>query len=159
LAQLESAIREQALGKRLPLVGTHLDQAADFIAKLRTNVVQSMTARFNSQPDAPAVARQAMFDALGPGGLGLLKDNNADSKIDINDIAMALADTDGDGQADDKVEFNLDLGQNLALLNAPIDFDLGLPRLGLTVSGGVQLQLGWDWKLSFGVDRNVGFYI
>lgn len=158
LQQLEQAIREQALGKRLPIVGEDLDEAADFIANLRTNVVQRLTQRFGAQPDSPTVARQAMFDAFGPGGLGILKDRNSDSQINLSDVGMTLFDLDNDGQADDKVEYDLQLGQNLTLLNAPVDFDIGLPLLALDVNGNAQIQLGWNWHLIAGVQRDVGFY-
>ena len=50
--------------------------------------------------------------------------------------------------------------QSLSLINAPINFDIGLPALGLKVNGNVQAQLSFNWALSFGIstDSGVGFF-
>ncbi len=44
-------------------------------------------------------------------------------------------------------------------VSVPVDFDLGLPLLGLEVDGQVQLDVGFDWDLTFGLDRTRGFYV
>ena len=41
----------------------------------------------------------------------------------------------------------------------PLAADLGIPGLGLNVSGGAYLQLGWDLQLGFGLSTSEGVYI
>ncbi len=48
------------------------------------------------------------------------------------------------------VRYNVRLKQSLARVTVPVNFDLGLPLLGLDVDGQVQLDVGFDWDLSFG---------
>jgi len=69
-------------------------------------------------------------------------------------------DADGNG-AVDQVQFDLKLHQGLSLINTPIDFDAGLPGLGLDIDGNVQARLSFDYALSFGVSSNpaIGFYV
>jgi len=45
------------------------------------------------------------------------------------------------------------------LVDIPIAFDLGLDKLGLKLDGGVQLDVGFDWNLTVGVNKQSGFYI
>ena len=59
----------------------------------------------------------------------------------------------------DELEFHVHLHQEPILANVPVGFDLGLPLLGLDVDGQVQLKLNFDWDLTFGLNREGGFYI
>ncbi len=51
------------------------------------------------------------------------------------------------------------LGQSATLVNVPINLDLGLPALGLDISGTVQLKTGFEWNLAFGVSKTDGLFI
>ena len=57
------------------------------------------------------------------------------------------------------VQYSVRLKQSLAQVTIPVDFDLGLPLIGLDVDGQVQLDVGFDWELGFGLDKNKGFYL
>ena len=81
--------------------------------------------------------RQALFDALGPSGVNVLADTTGDNQVTIDDVGIATT--------NDQVQFNLELAQTLASIDVPLDFDLGLPAVGLEVDGGVQLR----WATTF----------
>ena len=83
-------------------------------------------------------------------GVNILADSTGDNQVTIDDVGVTTT--------NDQVQFNLELAQTLATVNVPLDFDLGLPAVGLEVDGGVQLQLGYDYHLSFGVNRQ-DFYL
>jgi hypothetical protein len=51
------------------------------------------------------------------------------------------------------------LGKTIASLNQPIDFDLGLPAIGLDIDGAIAISLTWDLNLRIGISRDDGFYI
>ncbi len=95
--------------------------------------------------------RQALFEVFGPAGLGLLRDGaDSGADVDLDDIQIVST-------AED-VSFAMRLGQDLSLLTVPIDFDIGLPALGLEVDGDVNVRLGWDFLMGFGVSRSDGVY-
>ncbi|MFY7876758.1 MAG: calcium-binding protein, partial [Pirellula sp.] len=99
------------------------------------------------------IVQQKIYEALGPGGLNWLVDNSdANSTVDVNDVVLAQ------NTASD-VRYSVRLKQSLARVVVPVDFDLGLPILGLDVNGQVQLDVGFDWDLTFGLDRRGGFYL
>ena len=64
----------------------------------------------------------------------ILADTTGDNQVTIDDVGVTTT--------NDQVQFNLELAQTLATVNVPLDFDLGLPAVGLEVNGGVQLA---DW--------------
>ncbi len=55
--------------------------------------------------------------------------------------------------------FQILLGSDLGKLDLPIDFDLGVPGLNLKMDAKVTGDLGFDMKLSFGVDLVHGFFV
>ncbi|MCC6124661.1 MAG: right-handed parallel beta-helix repeat-containing protein [Pirellulales bacterium] len=159
LGGVQDFLQGDIFGVRLPMIGDGLKDAAQFVADLRENVVQELQRRFQeSLGKTPEIVRNAIFDVLGPGGLDLLKDNDNSGTVTPADIAVVLSDKDSDGQNDDQIDIAMLLGKNLAAVNAPIGFDLGLPALSLDVAGNVQLLLGFEWKLAFGMNRELGFY-
>ncbi len=54
----------------------------------------------------------------------------------------------------------MDLGGTLLSTDLPIDFDIGIPGLGLTVRppSAVNVTLAWTFDLTFGLSRTDGFY-
>ena len=63
--------------------------------------------------------------------------------------------------ADNAITFNIRLKKSLALIDTsahPINFDIGIPGLGLAVTGNVKVQIGFDLKLYFGISVSDGFY-
>ncbi|MBI4325898.1 MAG: LEPR-XLL domain-containing protein, partial [Chloroflexi bacterium] len=146
LATLQAGLENEVFGRNLPLVGGKLKDAARFIAGFRDTVLAKVRGVTSG-----AAVRQALFDAFGPAGLNVLVDGpDDDTTVDLDDVVM-VSDA-------NRVQFNLHLAQNLALLQTGIDFDMGLPGLGLDVDGNVTAKLGWDFRFGFGVSKTDGFY-
>ncbi len=110
----------------------------------------------------PYTVQQKIYEAIGPGGLNWLRDASNQqwrddasfdlSAINVNDVLI----TENSSQ---DVRYQVRLKQSLARVTIPVDFDLGLPFLGLEVDGSVQLDVGFEWELGFGLDKNHGFYL
>ncbi len=143
----------QLFGISIPLVGDQLAQGAQFLVNLKDRV----QAQWDSlQTTGLAEVQQAFFNALGPAGLNWLTDQAGggptaslpDGLITLPDVISQLA---PDGRT---VVFDLRLHQNPLLLELPINFDLGLPGLGLDVQGGISVRLGFDFRLRIGISRD-----
>ena len=148
LQVLQQALSGEVFGVDLPLVGDHLKDGAKFIEDFRDDVLARLRALTTNSDDA---VRQALFEAFGPAGLGLLRDGaDTGSDVDLDDIQLV--------STPENVSFAMHLGQNLSLLSVPIGFDIGLPALGLAVDGKVNVRLGWDFLMGFGVSRADGVY-
>ena len=157
---VQDAFNGEVFGVELPFLGSDFEKAAEFLEDFRSGFLQELRNRFQEANNkTPEVIRQALLDGLGPDGLDLLKDTNGSGTITTDDIVLTMADLDNDGEQDDSFEFDLTLEKQLAVLNESIAFDLGLPALGLDVDGNVELGLGLNWRLKFGVDRENGFFI
>ena len=57
-----------------------------------------------------------------------------------------------------RLHFLFKLGSDFTLAQGNLGFDLGLPALGLSVNGQIQLKSGFDLNLAFGVDRSKGVF-
>ncbi|MGC9326223.1 MAG: hypothetical protein ACP5I1_01185, partial [Candidatus Hinthialibacter sp.] len=75
--KLDMLFDETAFGNDLPLVGDQLAEAVDFIEQIRDKVVDNLI--LSSPGLTPEEVRQALFDALGPGGLDWLADQDENS--------------------------------------------------------------------------------
>jgi autotransporter-associated beta strand protein len=158
LEGVQRTLQSNVFSHRWPMIGNKLGQAAGFIEDLQTGMVANIRNRFmEARSRTSLVIQNALFDALGPDGLDILQDRDANG-VTRDDITVSVRDTDGDGQSDDQVDVNLVLWKEATLVDAPIDFDIGLPALGLEVDGNVQLVLGFQWQLAFGVSRTHGVY-
>ena len=160
LVGVQDVLSSRVLNQAFPLVGAQLASAVTLVDDIRTDVIQKLRDRFGESLNSTAsVIRQALFEVVGPGGLDFLRDADEDGFITQDDILVEFSDTDGDGSNDDQLDVALVLGRQATLVDVPIDFDLGLPALGLSVDGQVQLSLGFVWNLAFGVSRDDGFYL
>ncbi len=177
LGVLQSQLQEGVFGNELPLVGGKLKEAATFIAQLRGEdadhdgtlgdgedtdgdgrLDQGLVGQLrNLQDRGLSLFQQAIFDALGPAGNGigvLALDKDAhdagsdglpDAAADANDVEFALT--------SNALRFDLRLHQDLVSATIPVDFDIGLPALGLELAGDVDLRLGYDFAFGFGVQH------
>jgi len=144
---LQRGLEQAVLNRNLPLVGNHLSSAVKFIQNFRDTVIPKV----RQATSAPAM-QQALFDAFGPAGLNVLTDGpDANTTVDPGDVVMA--------SSADRIQFNLHLAQQLALVQTSIPFDIGLPALGLSVDGNIVVRLGWDFFLGFGLSKSQGFYL
>ncbi len=137
----------------LPLIGSDkLSVIGEkIIKKLNELKTDKLTKVLNKLEDKGEDAvRQFLFDQLGPNGLKLLRNNNGDHQITVDDIAVKLA-------ADD-CNFKFKLGENLESFDTNISTDIGLPNLGLKVNNGsAKVDLVYELNLNFGQD-NTGLY-
>lgn len=179
LALLENALGSSAFGSNLPLVGDKFKDQFDSLRELRETVVDNLRSLVdtNGMPaDLPAGGQaikdvqQAVFDALGPGNLNWLRDLNNDKAVTRDDVVLRAFQKDDNTGAvltdlskqikmdTDAIQFELRLGAPPANKDVPIDFDLGIPGLGLDVDGKLQLNFGFTFDLTFGISRTDGVY-
>ena len=149
LQRIEQSLREQVLNQNLPIVGEQLESAADFLKDVREDALPILRDRLQPQQLVDEV-KQILHDALGK--FMLLDDINSDGTIDYRDIDLNL---DAGSQ---EAALNLSLGDTYTVA-AGIDFDLGLPGIGLDLAGDVAASLDWRIDVGIGVTRSDGFYI
>jgi Ca2+-binding RTX toxin-like protein len=85
-----------------------------------------------------------------------LKSLNFIDQLGLQDIADIKID---DKSNPDEVKVTLKLYKDISQFSLPIATDFGLPSLGLEVDGNTQLDVGLNFTLSFGVNKNTGFSI
>ena len=146
---LIDALDGEVFGIQIPLVGDKLSDAASFLKDLRDQVQGGIENLGSAPVDA---VRDALFDVLGPPGLNWLKDVSGDGLLTPADDIPFTADA-------DMVQFDIALHQDLTALNVPLDFDIGLPALGLDVDGDVRVRASFDLDIGFGFSRDDGPYI
>ncbi|HEU5192826.1 MAG TPA: hypothetical protein VFX14_24355 [Methylomirabilota bacterium] len=152
LETLQDAI-DKALSGRLPLVGDSLKKATQFIDDVRDDLASALAGK-----NTTAAVRQAIFDALDPAKSGLLlhlgDQDDAGADVTVNDVKV-ITDTAGE------TVFQIRLLRTQSLINAPIDFDIGIPALRLSVAPGstFNVEVGFDYVLTFGVSRADGFFV
>lgn len=161
LGTIQDGLNALVLSDRLPLVGDGLADAANFIEDFRNGLLNDLRTRIESAgsaTDALANAiKEAFWNTLGPGGLDILVKADG-SPLDVE---AGYSQLDITLDCEDGLWANLRLKKVLALIDTtsnPIDLDIGVPGFGLEVSGNVQLALGFDLKLRFGLNKEDGFY-
>lgn len=140
-------------GRNLPLVGDQLGKAADFIGEFRSGLLAELRSTLASVGDPIQLAKQAIFDSLGAGGLDLLVKPDGTPLTTADEVDI-ICDENG-------ITFNLRLKKAIALVDTsgnPIDFEIGIPGFGLEVDGNVKIEAGFDFKLKFGLNTSDGFY-
>src|SRR5262249_46122602 len=122
--------------------------ATQFIADIRAKVHD-----FLPGSGTTAQVRQALFSALGPGGLDLLADRDGNHVIDAADVGVT-------DNSPNEIRFDLHLNKALTVVHVPIDFDIGGDGLGLKVEQPAQVvvQVGFDFQMGFGISRTDGFF-
>gem|GEM_PF-4127407 len=169
LNMVESGLKSDLLEK-LPLIGEGLDVGASFIGKLRNMVDQLEVTINNASGSIDAVqshVQQTIFSVLGPSGVKILKlnplyhnDPNVADNVevaDFRDVEVFVPNPLTTPVADLEFFVNLHLAGS-DIINA--DFDLGIDSvaLGLSTSGGVRIQFGYDFSIGFGVNLQRGFF-
>ncbi|MBI3463970.1 MAG: hypothetical protein HY000_13065 [Planctomycetes bacterium] len=156
---LDTALDNQAFIARLPLIGDALGDAVRFVGDLRDKIYDNLQTAGAKSVD---FVQQKIYEALGPGGLGWLRDrqdaagSTSPAMVSVEDVIVSPSNI---GIDTDEVQFDVRLKQASTVASIPIDFDLGLPLLGLEVDGQIEVQIGFEWDLVFGVSRDDGFFI
>ncbi len=143
------AMRGEVLGVPLPLIGDALADEADFLEDIKASVVNNIR---DVADQGVVLVQNGIFDALGPGGLGLLQDATSDGAITADDVLYEIS---PDFQS---IDFDLHLRQAVDAVELPVDFDLGLPGLKLEIDAPVELSFGADFRLGFGASIQEGFF-
>jgi Ca2+-binding RTX toxin-like protein len=140
---------EQALSKSFDVNVQNIDdKISNFLRDINAELTEQLDGVF-SQPFKPV--QQALFDAVGPDGINILKDSD-DIGIDIGINDIKVDTTDG-------VKFDLNLGTTKPLLDIPLETDIGLPGLGLSVTGEAEAKFDFNLALGFGVNKTDGFFL
>jgi Ca2+-binding RTX toxin-like protein len=149
---LDLILENQVLVAQIPLIGDKLVEAVTFVDDIRNEVTEQIEGV--GQTSIIAV-REGIFEALGPDGLGMLQ-RVEDVKVKLDGTIANPSDVTIDTNS---VAFVLNLKKDLFKVDVPIDFDLGIPGLGLDVDGQVQLEVGFTFDFGIGVSKTHGVYI
>lgn len=149
LLHIEELLREEVLGKNLPIVGEQLDEAADFVHDVRVNALPILRDQLSPNQLVDEV-KMILHEALG--SVMQLSDRNSDGVVDYRDIDLLLDTT------SQEAALNLSLGDRY-VVDAGIDFELGLPGIGFDLDGGVEASLEWAIDFGVGVNKVDGFYV
>jgi hypothetical protein len=157
LGKIENGLDQVAFSGNFPLVGDKLAQGANFIRDFRTGLLAEMRAQLaNVGGDPINLVKQAVWNVLGPSpGLDILvrPSTGVGDLTGWSDLDIAC-----DGN---EIVFNLRLKSAITVVDTsanPIAMDIGLPSLGLEINGNVQIELGFDLRLRFGINKTEGFY-
>ena len=147
LTFFQDAIDTKVLGSTLPLVGDTLgiSEGARFIQPIKQEILNQLPT-LGDNPVSQAI-QQVLFNTLGNKGLNILQDMNGDGTVDSQDVQ--LVDT------LDNVSFNLKLGKSPTSFTNSLAGDLGLPNLGLKLTGDANISLGYNFNLDFGVNKKL----
>ena len=158
--------------RKIPLVGNAIVGAADCLTALDEAFIEPFRKfAYNSQNLDAAMVAERLYTILQKTGLLQALDkkvlfdaqNNCTQKVawagslfdqvfSDNGSQFIQYKEDGNG-----VEWRFRLGASYTL-SGDADFDLGMPGLGLSTKGGVNLELSWDWYIGFGISQT-GAYI
>ena len=142
---------------------------ADFIDNFRITLRDTLSSALEQAGDdsVAQVVRDAMV-TLFKDTLGILKGDTIPILIKKEDGTTMEGILDADGALEsgavmddaDAVEWDVTLGKDITF-DQQFDFDLGLSELPLELNatGGVNLVIGWDFKLWFGISIARGFYM
>ena len=85
--KLDEVLDQAIFRSELPLIGTSLIDAADFLDQIRDTVFDNLSTY--EAVLTPDLVKQGIYDAVGPGGLGWLQDDpdpsNPDTKVNFED--------------------------------------------------------------------------
>lgn len=163
LGKIQDGLNDIVFNTELPLIGSGLRGAANFIGDFRNGLLQSLRDEVNAAGGSGTVAvenaiKKALWNTLGPGGLDLLVNYATGAALD-SEVGFSQLDVILD--CDTGLVVNIRMKKELALLDTtqnPIDFQIGVPGFGLEVDGNVKVSIGFDLKFSFGFNPTDGFY-
>jgi hypothetical protein len=94
LDKLQNTLNSRIFANQLPLLGNSLQSstntAVQFIQGFKTNILNKLHEKLDSATaKTPDLVRNALFEALGPGGLNILQNNDANSAISAADIVIS----------------------------------------------------------------------
>ncbi|SVE26574.1 uncharacterized protein METZ01_LOCUS479428, partial [marine metagenome] len=154
----------------LPIVGEKLGSAAEFLRDMRLGLLAELKEKVSGDGKLVEVARDAIFDVVGPAGLDFMLDADDDGSVTVDDVLVGWFAKDGAllrkwqlGEAvpeeADSIQFDLKLGDSALLAGVDIPLELDLPGFDLSLDGGLALSMDWSLDLGFGLSVSDGFYL
>lgn len=139
LNTLQLGVDALALGQNLPLVGNKLKDTEDFFYAVRDTIATALSGINGSDE---TVIGTTLTTALI--GAGLLPSG---ASVGVTTTA-------------DQVEFTMNIQRELLASSTTIDFDLGLPAIGLDVTANVNAASSYSFRFTVGIDLNTDeFYL
>lgn len=157
LGMIQDGLQSEVLSRNLPLVGKSLNKAGNFIEEFREGLLADIRSKLATAGDPIDLVKQAFWSVLGKPGLNLLVDEDGNALNSADEIPIACEQLDGDVV----LRFDIRLSRVTALVDTegnPIDFDIGIPGLGLSVDGNVKVEIGFTLNLLFGISSRDGFF-
>ncbi|MBL9126513.1 MAG: hypothetical protein JNL97_02645, partial [Verrucomicrobiales bacterium] len=159
LGFIQDGLNDAVSSVDLPLIGDGLSGTANFIedfregllADLRNAIAQNGGSATETIKNA---LKQVLWNILGKPGADLLVDPTTGAALQTyQEIDIEL-------DCDNGLQVNLRLHKALFALDTgdALNIDIGVPGFGLEVDGSLQLQLAFDFKLGFGLNKKDGFY-
>ena len=159
----------------IPIIGEAFQGAANSVFSFRDGWLRDMRNRLRGAGEAfGQLAKESIFQNLGPDGVGILLQRNGISGLDgqvmaesPDDVLFDWIDANGNSLTDmggygaHGLEFQIRLGQILfdTGFTADLNFDALAPVLSLGLDGGFGFAVGWDLQIGFGFNLDDGFYI
>ncbi len=138
LQNMQSALTQEVLADRMPLVGSGLQSPANNPAMVLSTLASTLGPVLPTSNTAPASQVQdAIYNALN--GLHLFPPGSTEAQ-DVEVVPITH----------DDYEFKVHIASQ-SPINLSRPFDLGLPALGLTASGTVNVALTYQLELDFEV--------
>ncbi|PSF37732.1 hemolysin-type calcium-binding region [Aphanothece hegewaldii CCALA 016] len=147
LDNLRSKIEGQDLNN-VPLLNDI--SVEDYVNQLLNGVDTKIIDEINQEgTDSVDAVRKALYDALSD--LNLLLDSTGDSAVTIDDIKLVQNDADA-------IDFQFKIGKSFTP-TLDLAEKLGLPFLGLDISGGISASLDFGVAIGFGVDKDGNVFV
>ncbi|MHC4543130.1 MAG: LEPR-XLL domain-containing protein, partial [Planctomycetota bacterium] len=182
LWSIQDILDGDIFGFKLPFIGDQLSAGADFIERVRRNVIDPLEEFVQETPDLVANAIQEfLFAILGPGGdqvasipdvipgLGVLVKPDLDGQgkiqhlddIGSGDYSSSYIDSiillTGD-QDQDSVQWDFRLGGDWTP-DFDVEFDLGWPALNLEMDAELLIELQWSLIMGIGISLDKGVFL
>jgi len=165
LALLQDFLDGEMAGLKMPMVGDKLGSAATFIADFREDFIDELreVVETSNDPTANFISvklYELLHETIQLNGAGILGDRNEDGEITVDDIGLTTnIDEPGVPIRELFMQWDIQLGGNAVSAGTGIDFDLGIPGLGLETRGAVEVSVDWEVNFGFGIGGGKGFYL
>lgn len=149
LGTLDTLFTQQVFGYKLPLVGSALSSAGDFIGSMRANLIGYLNGLVTDYKSAHAGQDPTTAGIMQDGVNHLMTSLGFNGGVAVTVIASAK-----------EIDFALNLTKVLFNGSVNLSGDLGIPGLGISVSNGnVNLELDMSMVLNFGYSYSGGFFM
>ncbi|MDX1450626.1 MAG: hypothetical protein R3246_16380, partial [Acidimicrobiia bacterium] len=157
LGGLQDILDGEVFGLEIPFIGDKLSAGADFIQDFRDGFVADFRDLVETGKDLADEFADAqlnaisglLFDLLGPDGIDLLqpldagdagnpdvRNPGAADGMDVDDFIRLTTDE------NNYVQWDMSIG-GMAGVGTTVDFDFGVPGLGIEAEGGIGLAFEW----------------